>query len=56
VLDAGSLDPGAEAAAQFLCQLRGAYSTANWTAIPRGSGHGFHEHLDTDSMNTWTVK
>jgi uncharacterized protein YbjT (DUF2867 family) len=33
-----------------------AYSTANWTAIPRGSGHGFHEHLDTDSMNTWTVK
>jgi hypothetical protein len=25
----------------------GAYSTRNWTTIPRGSGQRFHDNLDT---------
>ena len=33
-----------------------AYSTPNWTPIPRQSGQAFHGKVDTDSSANWTVK
>lgn len=32
-----------------------AYSTANWTPIPRQTGHLFHGKLDTHSAPNWTA-
>jgi hypothetical protein len=32
-----------------------AYSTRNWTAIPRGSGQRFHDSLDTYKRGVWLV-
>lgn len=31
-----------------------AYSTANWTPIPRQTGHPFHGKLDSQSSANWT--
>ena len=39
-----------------LAQKLGAYSTPNWTPIPRQSGQAFHGKVDTDSSANWTVK
>ena len=34
--------------------VKAAYSTPNWTRIPRETGHSFHAKLDRDSKATWT--
>ena len=31
-----------------------AYSTPNWTPIPRQTGHPFHAKLDSQSSANWT--
>jgi hypothetical protein len=36
---------------EILC----AYSSPNWTLIPRQTGHGFHGKVDTVSRANWTL-
>ena len=39
---------------ELLMLLVIAYSTGNWTGIPRETGHPFQAKLDRDSTGNWT--